>query len=403
MTARRAHPHPIHRIGLLMQSLRTGGLEALVVRLAQAYQTQGYSAEVFAYEEGELREPLEMSGIPVHCIPKPPGYKPSFSWKLAQLFHKRRLDLVHTHHFGPLLYAAPATLFHSIPLIHTVHSNEHLGQNAHRAKLLFGTFSRFCDRITTVNEELTDFLKNTCEIQPDKVLSIRNGVDADCFHGRYSMNSLREELALPQQAWIVGSVARLEQEKGHIHLINAIPQCDPSMHFVLVGQGRELSGLKERVRELGLEQRVHFLGNRSDIPEILSLFDVFTLPSLREGLPLAMLEAMSSHLPVVGTHVGGVPSLLHQSQGGLCVEPASPTALARALSELHSHPEQCRQMADSGQRWIQKHYSQRAMVERYLCVYQQAKPVSWIQGSTQASTEVISRVWRQKIRRASSF
>jgi glycosyltransferase involved in cell wall biosynthesis len=385
------------RMGLVMQSLRTGGLEALVVRLAQAYQERGLEPEVVAYEDGELREVLEASRIPVHCFHKPDGYIPSFSKELSVLFAERGYEVVHTHHFGPLIYATPGTCLHRIPLVHTVHSNEHLVGGAAKARAMFLALSRSCGSIVTVNASLATFLQREVGVEKGLLHPIPNGVDSGVFHGGNN-KELRRSLGVPDEALLVGTVARSEPEKGHRFLLEALPmvRAGRPLHWLVVGGGSELSGLEARARELGLQDRVHLLGNRRDIPELLSTMDYFVLPSLREGLPLAMLEAMASGLAVIGTEVGGVPRLLNESGAGLCVEPGRPESLATALETLGRYESLRDVMASKGQGWVKLHYGQDRMVESYLEQYQRARATGLVKGAGGAALS-LGRTLLQRI------
>lgn len=371
------------RIGYVMQSLRTGGLEALVVRLAQTYKEQGHAPEVFAYEEGELREVLEESGIPVHCEPKPSGYHPMFTWRLGQLFRQRQIDALHTHHFGPLLYVAPASFQLGIPLVHTMHSNEHLGPESWRHRLMYKAFSKACRSVTTVSHELADFLVHELKLPKDKVRPVINGVDAGRFCGNADLplarqgewRRLRGELSIPEGATVVGIVARLEPEKCHLDLIQALSMTNANTHLMIIGEGSQRPQMEERIRTLGLEGRAHVVGRRRDIPELLRAMDIFAMASSREGLPLAMLEAMATGLPVVSTSVGGIPQLLISSRGGTIVPVSRPDQLAYSLNELAGKPKLAKEMGQRGQAWVRQHYSQAEMARQYMELYQEAEPV----------------------------
>ena len=360
------------RIGLIMQSLRMGGLEELVVRLADAYKQRGHAPEVIAYEDGPLHERLRSMKIPVHYFDKPDGYIPSFSLQLAELFRQRRFDVLHTHHFNPLIYTVPGAMMTGTSLIHTMHSREHLPPERAKHRLMFAALASCSETITTVNEELKSFLAREFSMADNQVEVIRNGVDAQTFHGQYDKDAIRRELGLHDNAPVIGIVARLEPEKDHSTLLAAMSMLHRPAHLLVIGDGTQRERLEQRARKVGLNDHVHFLGARSDIPQLLSALDVFVLSSTREGLPLALLEAMSSGIPAVVSDVGGMPKVVKESGGGGVFPAKTPHALASELNGLLRRPDLARHMGTQAQRWVQRAYGQDAMVEHYLDVYQRS-------------------------------
>jgi len=176
-------------------------------------------------------------------------------------------------------------------------------------------------------------------------------------------------------------VGRLEEQKGHAHLLAALPELQrqiPALVMLLVGEGREEENLRRQVRDLGLEAYVRFLGTRRDLPEIYRALDLFVHPSLWEGLPLALLKAMGAGLPVVGTRVSGSQEAVVDGVNGCLVEPGDPEALARAILELHRHPETRQRLGDEARRTVEARYSLEAMLTRledlYLELWRRRQP-----------------------------
>ena len=165
---------------------------------------------------------------------------------------------------------------------------------------------------------------------------------------------------------VIGAVGRLEEQKGHAHLLAALPELRrqiPDLVVLLVGEGRRQEDLRRQVRDLGLESTVRFLGTRRDLPEIYRALDLFVHPSLWEGLPLALLKAMGAGLPVVATRVSGSREAIVDGVNGCLVAPGDPEALARAILELHRHPEVRRRLGDAARRTVAAQYSLEAMLQ----------------------------------------
>jgi glycosyltransferase involved in cell wall biosynthesis len=180
---------------------------------------------------------------------------------------------------------------------------------------------------------------------------------------------------------VIGVVGRLEEQKGHAYLLAALPalrRAIPNLVVLLVGEGRLEEDLRRQVRELKLESMVRFLGTRRDLTEIYRALDLFVQPSLWEGLPLALLKAMGAGLPVVATRVSGSREAIVDGVNGSLVAPGDPEALARAILELHRHPEIRRRLGDAAHGTVAERYSLEAMLHRleelYLDLWRRGNP-----------------------------
>ncbi|MFN3967250.1 MAG: glycosyltransferase, partial [Endomicrobiia bacterium] len=191
---------------------------------------------------------------------------------------------------------------------------------------------------------------------------------------RTEYSKLREELGLSQETKLVGTVARLHKVKGHTYLIQAAQKLKdkyPNVHFVWVGGGEMYQQLKEEVRTAGLEDRIHFLGVRQDVPELLPQFDLFVLPSVYEGFGLVVLEAQLSGLPVIASAVGGLLEVVDDGHDGLLVPPQNADALSGAIDQALSMPERIQQMARAGQEKVFRQGSLERLVQETTNVYKQ--------------------------------
>jgi len=191
----------------------------------------------------------------------------------------------------------------------------------------------------------------------------------------------RKRLGLSGGGLVFGAVGRLEEQKGHVYLLAALPALMreiPDLTVLLVGEGREQERLKRQVRDLGLERTVRFLGTRRDLPEIFRALDLFVQPSLWEGLPLALLKAMGAGLPVVATRVSGSREVIGDGVNGCLVAPGDPEALARVLLELARQPEARRRLGAAARRTVAAQYSLDAMLTRleelYLELWRRRNP-----------------------------
>ncbi len=206
---------------------------------------------------------------------------------------------------------------------------------------------------------------------------IYNGVDDQRFQPRKgSCVSLGPEGFLPPEAFVIGTVGRMETVKNQpllvrtfLRLLDLIPNARERVRLVMVGDGALREESQRLLRAAQAEHLAWLPGERGDIPEIMRALDVFVLPSLAEGVSNTILEAMASGLPVVATRVGGNPELIEDGETGQLVPSSDPDAMAKALGSYMLNPKQAIQHGQAGRKKIEKQFSMEAMVANYLSVY----------------------------------
>lgn len=223
------------------------------------------------------------------------------------------------------------------------------------------------DRYIAVSHEVAERLRQRFGVPPGKIRVVQNGIalapfgtDAGAPVGPARVPGARRPVVL--------TAARLDTQKGHNYLLAAAALV-PEAEFVLAGDGQERSALEAQARRLGIGERVHFLGYRSDIPALLAEADLFVLPSLYEGLPLSVLEAMAAGLPVIATAIGGTEEAIVHGETGLLVPPGDPAALARAIRLALSDADLARRIAAAGKERAHREFSADLMAERVTRVY----------------------------------
>jgi glycosyltransferase involved in cell wall biosynthesis len=216
---------------------------------------------------------------------------------------------------------------------------------------------------TAVSQAVARQLTDSFDVPSSKVKVLYNGIPLlpfDQLAGIKQTDGTRHPIVL--------TVARLDTQKGHTFLLDAIAQV-PDANFILAGSGAEKEALEAKARNLGISDRVIFMGHRSDIPDLLANCDLFVLPSLYEGFPLSVLEAMAAGKPVVATTVSGTPEAVLDGVTGYLVPPGNPVALANAIRNVLSDLPRASQMGLAGKRRAQELFSVEAMVQRYDQVY----------------------------------
>ena len=230
-------------------------------------------------------------------------------------------------------------------------------------------FGRFVDRYIAVSEAVGGQLCRAFGVPPRKVQVVHNSIPWQQFDGS-SSQALKTALSGGTGRPIVLTVARLDQQKGHTVLFRAIRQV-PDAILVLAGDGPEKAVLEAQAQALGIHDRTVFLGYRSDIPDLLASCDLFVLPSIYEGLPLAVLEAMAAERAVVASAVGGIPEAVLDGETGFLVPPRDPAALAGAIRTLLANPLLARRMGAAGRARVQRSFSAAMMVQRTTRIYEE--------------------------------
>lgn len=354
------------RIVHIVSSLNVGGMEQFVLRIAHAQQTQGHQVLVIALQGGPLLEAVKRDGIRACVL----GGTGKIS-KVRRMVHclsvlaRFRPDVINAHNQTSLHYA---TLGKRIGKPQVILINHGQGRGSVRtpdAKEWGRT-----DAIVAVSQDVAARM-DTPELA-SKICVIHNGITPT--PPRRSRAEVRHELSLDSEGCVGILVARIDGLKGHDTLLHALAHLramKTPVTFLMVGDGAERVPMERLAGELGLgPEWVRFLGFRNDIPDLLAASDVFTLPSLTEGLPLSVLEAMAQRLPVVATCVGGIPELVTHNESGLLVPVNDAEALAEAIGSIASSPALRRQMGEKGYERVERDFAFTQMTRQYEALYE---------------------------------
>jgi sugar transferase (PEP-CTERM/EpsH1 system associated) len=351
-----------HHVVHVTFGLDVGGQEKLLVELARHADTSRLEQTFVSLgHRGALAVDIEGCGATVIALGQPLGLKLGLIGRLARLFRRVRPDVVHTHDPRSLFYATIAARLARVPrVVHTRHGRDI--DVTPRQSAMIRYVSRLVDDFVCVSGDVAS-LSRAQEIAPGRLRTIFNGIDQERF-----------AFSGPTPGGPVIAVARLSPEKDVANLIRAAAigaQRDPDLLLEVAGDGPCRVALERMVEELGLEERVSFLGVVRDIPGLLARSAIFVLPSRSEGISLTLLEAMAVGLPVVATWVGGTPEVVLDGQTGLLVPPSDPTALADAILRLRRDDETARLMGAAGRRRVECEFGIRRMVADYLDLYLQ--------------------------------
>jgi glycosyltransferase involved in cell wall biosynthesis len=353
--------------------LGIGGLPRVVATLSENLDRDRFETEVLCLNEGgPLADELTSSGIPVRVLPS--GRRPDYLAfaRVASLFRDLKPEIVHTHNTQPFIDAGLGALLARVPrLIHTDHARDFPDKK--RYMLAERVLSHFTHRVVGVSGHTARNLVRFEKMNPDRVVTVFNGIEDSGQGVVVDPRLKRAELGLPVDAPVVGVGVRFTEQKGLRYLLESWPavlRVIPDARLALAGYGPLEQELKAHAQRLGIAGKSHFLGPRSDMGEVLHAFDVYALPSIWEGFPMILLEAMAACLPVVATHVGGAPEAIEDGCTGLLVEPRDIEGLADALIRLLSDPGMQERFGRSGRQRFEENFTASVMARAYERLYE---------------------------------
>ena len=354
------------RIVHVVLSLDVGGQERLILNLSRSLRDGGHDVHVVSLSPGgNLRE--EFAPIPTHDVARGPGFDPLLVLRLARTLRALAPDVVHTHNAGPLIYAAPAARAALVRVvIHTKHGNNDYNP---RALFLARAATQTLSAFVPVSDE-TAVIARAKERPRERILTvIPNGIPLAQFGRDADAGTLvRDELGIPRDAVVVGTVGRLVSEKDYPLLVRAMtPLLSEKVRLVLVGDGDQRATITGAIAK-NIAPFVTLTGVRRDVPRLLASFDVFAMSSRTEGLPLVVPEAMACGLPVVATAVGGLPGIV-PAPVGVLVPHGDASALTAAIAPLVADGEMRKKMGEAARKYAHDRFSLDRMTQEYLSLY----------------------------------
>ena len=358
------------RIAHLIESDGPGGAERVLAQLATSLQAADLGNVVFIREGGEgwLARELAGSGVEIQPFQLERPLSLRCARALPAAFRRLNVVLAHSHEFSMAVYGAWAARRTGIPHVITMHGGRYYAGRVQR-RLALRVAIAMSARTVAVSARLADEISRDLHVRRSRILTIPNGVRYAPAEGA----RLRDDLHLGPDARLAVSVGNLYPVKGHRHLIDALALLadrHPTLHVAIAGRGELAAALASRAQAHGLAGRVHLLGLCSDVAGLLAAADAFVLPSLSEGLPLALLEAMFTGLPIIASDVGEVGVALAHGQAGALVPPGDAAALAAALDRLLLDPKQARELGDRASARAVREYGLPGMVQRYSALYE---------------------------------
>ncbi len=366
------------RVAQIVTGLVLGGAGQVMSAIARNVDRSRFHVDFYCViEGGPLQEELERLGFRV-TVQKAFDFRRRVGVYnireiliLARHLRRGRYDVVHTHLFPADVVGRIAARLAGVPVV--VKTLHNMGWWKGRRQLLADRLlARRTARVICVSEYQRQAVLQQERLAPERVVTIPNGVDISRFGPAANRARLLASAGLAEGGPVVGTVGRLIEEKGHIYLLQAIPlilRRHPDAQFLIVGDGRLRPRLASYLADKPFRDRVSITGLRPDVPEMLSLMDVFVFPSLSEGFPIAPIEAMAARRPVACSKIPQLDGVVFDEETGLSFPPADPPALAAAVCRLLDEPSLRVRLANNAFRLVSETYTETCMMRAYESLY----------------------------------
>jgi len=361
----------------ICSSLAWGGAEISAVKLALALKERGHNLLFAAHPNGRIIKELMRHDIEVIQMRLLRNFDPIAVFKLIRVLKKKKIDIIHVHMSRDLVHVFWALKFiaHKPPVILQKQVSSKILKKDYFHKKIYSVVSK----IFVLSNFLRENVLQTCPVTDDKVVVIPGGIDLSKYEiGEKVRERLRMELNIPDSSIVIGTIARIDRGKGLIELVQAFSKLienNKDIRLVIVGAptvGEEkfFEELKDRVSKLKVQELVLFTGFRSDIPEILTVFDIFVLASYGEAFGYVLLEASAARLPIIATDSGGVRDIVEDGETGILVQPYDVESLYRAMDTLMKDAPLRKKLGLLGRQRIEDKFIEENILEKIEQEYQ---------------------------------
>ncbi len=351
-----------------------GGLEMAVSKWNEILQEHGHSNMNVCTPDSPLSQDLKMKAFPLYEWDSAHYFSPDFTWKLRKLVEEKKFDYVILQNLRDLWIVSPA--LYNKPSVQLIGFAQMLLDIKKTDFLHRLVYSRL-DHLMTLTDWQVEALLPCLPVPRKKYKTIPNFVDTRQFHPAHRSDSFRYQQGFKNEDFVIGVIGRIDQQKGQLELVKAfnhIADTYGSAHLMIVGeptlaepqQEEYFKNLKNLVKELGREKRIHFRGFQKDTRKLFANFDLFVLPSHQETFGYVVVEAMASGTPVLATRAGGVPEILRQGQCGFLCEPKNWQSLADSLDHILSHKEERLVKIEKGLARARNFYDRQAVYQRFM-------------------------------------
>lgn len=359
------------RVVYLAHAFNVGGAEEMVLNLVRHLPDRFEPAVVCINQAGPIGEEIRATGVPFRVLGLTPGVTRPFDVvRLRDFLYEWEPHIVHTFLLTASLYGRFASMLARVPIVIGTEVNIYQHKRPIHA-LAERWLMRWTDAVVASAGAVRDFYVDQVAAERSKVEVIYNAVDWAQLETTMTREVMRAAVGIPAGARVAGIIARLTEQKAHRVLFEAMAQTPElsNLHLMVVGDGELRDELKQRVETLGLAPRVHFVGARRDLGNVLAAIDVFLMPSLWEGLPLSLVLAMGAGLPVVATAVAGIPEVVQDGVSGWLVQPGDVAGLGAAVARVFADDAQRERLGQAARAFVRPRFGVDGYVNAITSLY----------------------------------
>lgn len=354
---------------------KVGGGETHVLELTSNLDLSKFEPIVLSFTDGQMVDELKRRGIKTKVIYTEKGFDINVWKQVLQFVKDEKIDMIHAHGtraYSNVFWAAKRL---KLPMVYTVHGwSFHIDQKLHIRK-----FREMTERLLTHNADTTICVSKSNEQDGIKRFNMKrstviyNAVDFTKFDRSNTFSDLRQQIGIDASKTVIGYIVRITKQKDPFTMLQAMKLvCEQSKDIILlmVGDGDLKDEAIQLAKDLKIDDQVIFLPFRTDIPNVLNAIDIYCLPSLWEGFPIGILEAMAMGKPVVASPVDGTFEMVRNGETGILVEQQKPKELAEALLHLHHHPELRKKIIEKAFVYVTSNFGIKKMVKEVEAVYE---------------------------------
>jgi glycosyltransferase involved in cell wall biosynthesis len=368
---------PRLRIAMMLESDGPGGAEMMVLRLSEELRRRGHTVVPVGPEHGIgwLGDHFRRAGFKPEVFRLRRPIDPGCVRGLVDLFREHRIDAVHSHEFTMAVYGAAASQLLNLPHVITMHGGLNVGKTLRR-RIALRWAMRHSDQMVMVSKATQRQFATALSVHESKFVVVPNGIPP----ASGDSGGVRAEFGIDEGDTVLLAVGTLERHKGHQVLLDALARLEsvtlPSRWRLIIAGGRggdQHQSLLDSIRNNGWDDRVRIVLDRNDVADLLALADVFVMPSVWEGLPMALLEAMLAGKAIVASAIAGIPEAIVSGREGLLVPPADVAALADALRLLLANAAHRAVLGRAAAERARRDFTIAVMADRYQALYEAAK------------------------------
>lgn len=366
------------RVCLVIDNLNIGGSQVDLTDLARGLKKKGYPVIMCCLRTGgDLVKVAEDEGIRVIILGKRSRYDFSIIFRLADVLRREKIDIVHSSLFTANFFSRVAAHIAHTPVV--IASDQSLGFKKGFLRTWIDRLLKYwTDIMISDSTAVGKLFIERDHFPQEKVRAIINGIDISAVQGTGWCEPARQELGIPQDAFVVGTVTRFTFEKGltfFVEAMSSVLAIYPDVCFLIVGDAELLQEqiykkkVEKRIADLKLESKIVLPGFRRDVGRMLAAMDVFVSPSIVENFPNTVMEAMAAGLPVIATRVGSITDAVVEGETGLLVPTGNSEALANAIIMLIKDSSLCQNMGEKGRKHAEEKFSRTRVIDEVEAVY----------------------------------